>query len=78
MNTVMGLEISISTGRIRGLTHREHISLSYCLLSLWPVGRTGRKFSLQGNGNKTLSTPLNFFNFFNPASIVILKSTLPG
>jgi hypothetical protein len=29
------------------------------------VGRTGRKFSRQGNGNKTLSTPFTFFNFFN-------------
>ncbi|NLV20303.1 MAG: hypothetical protein GXY51_12555 [Bacteroidetes bacterium] len=35
MNTVMGLGVSISTGGMRGLTDREHISLSYCLVSLF-------------------------------------------
>ena len=64
MNTVMGLGVSISTGGMRGLTDREHISLSNCLVSLWPVGRTGRKFSRRRT-RATGSKPLRGFLIYD-------------
>ncbi|HPR74176.1 MAG TPA: hypothetical protein PLX41_11015, partial [Bacteroidales bacterium] len=57
--TVMGLGVSISTGGIRGLTNREHISLSYCLVNLFRWAGQAESFPARVVAITPFSTPFS-------------------